>query len=170
MNRLENILSDVHSIDQNLDYLIEIIPEIKYMIGFDQMHPHHHLDLWNHTKLAIRIASDDFEVKLALLLHDIGKPFSYTEKDGIRHYKNHGEISSKISIKILERLNYNKDFIDEVCYLIRNHDNPITKEDIEANYELELKRLEIQKCDSLAHNPLYLDKRIKYLEKTKKLF
>ena len=170
MNRLEEILSDVNNIDQNLDYLIEIIPEIKYMIGFDQKHPHHHLDVWNHTKLALSLSQDVFEIRLSLLLHDIGKPFSYQEKDGIRHFKNHGEVSAKMSREILERLNYDKDFIDEVCYLIRNHDFPINELDINNNYELELKRLEIQRCDALAHNPDYLDKRIKYLEKVKKLF
>lgn len=34
----------VSSINENLDYLLEIIPEIKPMIGFEHKHPHHHPD------------------------------------------------------------------------------------------------------------------------------
>ena len=42
--------------------------------------------------------------------------------------------------------------------------------DVKKDYELEYKRYEIQKCDALAHNPGKLDKRIKYLYKSKKMF
>ena len=67
------LLSDdvVKSIKENLKYLEEIIPEIKCMYGFEQHHPHHHLDVWNHTLLALSLSKKDFDVRLCLLLHDI---------------------------------------------------------------------------------------------------
>lgn len=168
--KLEEILKDIDNIDNNLESLLEIIPEIKYMINFDQKHPHHHLDVWEHTKLALSLSRDDFTIRLTLLLHDIGKPFSYQEVNNIRHFKNHPIKSEKMSREILKRLNYNDKFIEEICYLIKYHDTPINQIDINTNYDLELKRYEVQKCDALAHNPEYLDKRINYLNKTKKLF
>lgn len=48
MTKLEKILlSDniIESINNNICYLLEIIPEINSMINFPQNHPHHHLDV-----------------------------------------------------------------------------------------------------------------------------
>lgn len=166
--KLENILTGddvVKSINYNLDYLISIIPEIKDMIGFEHKHPHHHLDVWNHTLLALSLSQNIFEVRLALLLHDIGKPHCFTEGK-VRHFKGHPEVSSIIGKNILLRLGYNDDFISEICYLIKFHDTPIVQEDIDNNYELSYKRFLIQKCDAFAHNPKKIEKRKNYIEKT----
>lgn len=157
----------VDSIKNNLEYILTIIPEIKNMINFDHKHPHHHLDVFNHTLLALSLSENDFEIRLCLLLHDIGKPFSYQEDGNIRHYYNHAIVSSKMSKDILKRLNYEDEFIDEVCYLIRYHDTPIKKEEILDNFELQEKRYKIQTCDALAHNPQKLEKRQQYLDKIK---
>ena len=54
------------------------------MIGFEHKHPHHHLDVWNHTLLALSYSPKDFDIRLVLLLHDIGKPHSYQDEE-IRH-------------------------------------------------------------------------------------
>ena len=153
----------VSSIRNQIDELITIIPEIKYMIGFSHKHPHHHLDVFEHTLLALSFTDYDFEERLCLLLHDIGKPFSYQE-GVVRHFKGHPEVSSQMSKVILTRLGYNLKFIEELCYLIKYHDTPITKEDIENNYDLAYKRFKIQVCDALAHNPLKLEKRVAYLK------
>ena len=171
MNLKEILTNDdvVSSIKNNLDYILDIIPEIKYMINFSHKNPHHHLDVFNHTLYALSLSENDFEIRLCLLLHDIGKPFSYQEDGNIRHYFNHPIISSIMSEKILKRLNYDDEFINEVCYLIRYHDTPIKKEEIKNNFKLQEKRYKIQTCDALAHHPLKLEKRKKYLEKTKEL-
>jgi len=153
----------VSSIRNNLDELISVIPEIKYMIGFPHNHPHHHLDVFEHTLLAISFADFDFTERLCLLLHDIGKPFSYQE-GVVRHFKGHPYVSAKMSDIILNRLCFSKDFIEEVCYLIKYHDTPITDFDIEENFDLTYKRFKIQMCDAYAHNPLKLEKRIAYLK------
>ena len=162
------LLSDnvVESISENIDYLLQIIPEIKYMIGFEHKHPHHHLDVWNHTLLALSLSENDFDIRLCLLLHDIGKPFSYQDKE-IRHFKNHPMVSAKMSEEILYRLGYDEEYIKLICYLIAKHDTLISSKQIENNYELCLKLYEIQRCDALAHHPDKLEKRIKYLSKTK---
>ena len=153
----------VLSIRKNINTLIEIIPEIKNIIGFQHNHPHHHLDVYEHTLLALSLSEYYFEERFCLLLHDIGKPFSYQEGE-VRHFKGHPEVSSKMSYNILTRLGYKEDFINEVCYLIKNHDTKITNDDINNNYDLTVKRYNIQKCDALAHNPEKLEKRINYLK------
>lgn len=167
---LENILLNddiVKSINENLDYLLELIPEIKNMIGFEHKHPHHHLDVWNHTLLALFLSNKDFDVRLSLLLHDIGKPFSYQEGK-VRHFKNHNIVSANMSKEILNRLGYDKNYIDYICYLIKYHDTKISDKQITQNYDLCLKLYEIQKCDALAHHPDKLEKRKEYLNEIEK--
>ena len=105
---LEDILNKnniLESIYNNLDELFILIPELRNMIGFEHKHPHHHLDVWNHTLYALSLAPMDFEVRLALLLHDIGKPHCYIEGE-IRKFTNHSFISKEITRNILERLHY----------------------------------------------------------------
>lgn len=151
----------------NMDYLLSIIPELKYTIGFDQKNPHHHLDVWGHTIYALSLSKKDFDIRLCLLLHDIGKPFSFQDEK-IRHFYNHPLVSSNMSRIILSRLNYDQEYIDYICNLIRYHDTFIKDEQINNNYDFYKKLYEIQKCDAYAHNPDKLEKRIKYLETTKK--
>lgn len=164
MNLQEILLSDdvVESINKNMDYLLQIIPEIKYSIGFEQNHPHHHLDVWSHTLLALSLSKKDFDIRLCLLLHDIGKPFSYQDEE-IRHFRNHAKVSSDMSKEILQRLGYDENYINYICYLIENHDTKIADKQIKNNYEACLKLYEIQKCDALAHHPDKLEKRKIYL-------
>ena len=162
---LKNILMQedvVTSVNDNLDELINVIPEIKDMIGFDHKHPHHHLDVFNHTLLALSRAPLNFEIRLVLLLHDIGKPHSYQEGE-IRHFKNHPLVSSKIAYNILKRLQFEDSEIEEMCYLIGNHDSILTSDEMNDNKELSKKRFEIQLCDALAHHPDKLERRIRYL-------
>ena len=103
-NTLYNILmcdDVVKNIRQNLQNLIVIIPEIADMIGFDHNHPHHHLDVWEHTLYALSLSPNNFDIRLALLLHDIGKPHSFQD-DEVRHFKGHPELSAQITKYILK--------------------------------------------------------------------
>ena len=154
------------SIENNLDYLLRLIPEIGNMIGFEHKNPHHHLDVWNHTLYALSLSEKDFDIRLSLLLHDIGKPFSFQDGE-VRHFKNHQLVSSIMAKEILIRLGYSDEYVSKICYLIRYHDEPIRNSQIELDYELSLKLYKIQYCDAMAHNPDKLEKRKEYLEKTK---
>lgn len=47
MNLYDILMSDniVLEINNNLEYILNLIPKIKTMIGFDHKHPHHHLEM-----------------------------------------------------------------------------------------------------------------------------
>ncbi len=168
---IEEILTQedvVSSINNNLDYLVKEIPELKNTFNFPHNHPHHHLDVWKHTMLALAHSKNDFSIRMALLLHDIGKPFSYQDEE-VRHFHGHADVSAEMAKDILERLGYDRQFINEVVHLIKLHDTEITKEDIEYYPELTIKRLHVQECDSKAHHPDYQQKRLDYIEEIKKL-
>ena len=154
------------SIDKNIDFLIETIPEIKNMIGFEHRHPHHIYDVWNHTKVAMKNSNPDLEIRMALLFHDIGKPFSYQDEE-VRHFHGHPEVSNKMTEKILKRLNYDDEFIKRICYLVQFHDTIIDMNEIDIKGALVLKRLEVQYADAKAHNPTKVQKRIDILDRIK---
>lgn len=160
----ENIEEEIRS---NEDYIFMLIPELKSEVVFDQKHPHHSFDVWNHTIEALKHIEPNFELRLIVLLHDIGKPFSYRDgEDGVRHFKGHPKKSKEIAEKILIRLNIEPK--EEILYIIENHDTPIDTNNIK-NRELEIKRLKVQYADAYAHAPSTIQKRILRLDAIKEL-
>lgn len=57
----------VGNIRENMKHLTTIIPEICDMIGFEHNHPHHHLDVWEHTLYALSLSPNNFGIRLVLL-------------------------------------------------------------------------------------------------------
>lgn len=170
---LKNILcaKDVQiNINNNIDDLLLIIPEIKDMIGFEHKHPHHHLNVWEHTLFALSLSPNNFDIRLSLLLHDIGKPHSFQNNGEFRHFKGHALMSKNIAKNILNRLNYKKEYIDYICQIIEQHDTPLNLEKIKQNPQFCKILFKVQKCDALAHNPAYNAKRLEYIKNTKQLF
>lgn len=162
----ENVVQKIRG---NMFALCLVMPEISDMIGFEHKHPHHHLDVWEHTLYALSVSDDDFDVRLALLLHDIGKPHSFQEGD-VRHFKGHPDMSAKISAQILKRLGYSKKYSNYICEIIKKHDTPLTEEDIFSDPKTAKTIFEVQKCDALAHNPEKNQNRLKYIESIENVF
>lgn len=159
----------VKAIRENLNDIIKQIPEIEYMIGFDHKHPHHHLDVWEHTLMALSLSPNDLDIRIALLLHDIGKPHSFIEGE-VRHYNHHAEVSADMAEQILDRLGFDDDYIAMICKMIKFHDTPLTEQDIIQNYGFCEKLFKVQTCDALSHNPQKNTKRLAYIEKMKNIF
>ncbi|MHC1721696.1 MAG: CCA tRNA nucleotidyltransferase [Aminipila sp.] len=110
------------------DILAVIIPEIEPMIGFQQNNPHHRYDVWEHTITAVENSKSEPIVRLAVLLHDIGKPECFTcDRQGIGHFYSHGEFGAKIAEKILKMLKFDNQTISNVCQLIKYHDADISE-------------------------------------------
>lgn len=163
---LENLLlSRYLRIDANKEKIFKIIPELRAEDGFDQKHPHHCYDVWGHTMEALKRSKPDLQIRISLLLHDIGKPYSYQEEGDIRHFKGHPQKSAEISKQILQRLGYSDKEVEDICYLIKNHDTLIDVNKInENNLKLVKKLLYIQYCDAYAHAPNFINRRIEKLD------
>lgn len=93
-------------------------------------------------------------IERTLLLHDIGKPYSYQEENNIRHFKGHADKSAEIAEIVLKRLKYDDEQINSICWLIQNHSTIIeTKLINKENIGRMKKLLNIQYCDCKAYNP-----------------
>ncbi|WP_338626988.1 CCA tRNA nucleotidyltransferase [Clostridium baratii] len=101
-----------------------VIPEIVPLIGFDQKNIHHFEDVFNHTLSVIEKCPEDLNIRLAALLHDIGKPdVFFIDDKGNGRFFGHNTKSEKIARDILNRLRFDNKTIKSVCILVREHMN-----------------------------------------------
>lgn len=108
------------------DVLAVIIPEFRPCIGFDQNNKYHQYTVYDHMMYAVSYCkSDDLSVRLALFLHDIGKPFCYSEDENGGHFHGHAVPSHDIAKEVLERLKFDTKTKNEVLELILFHDSVI---------------------------------------------
>lgn len=170
---LENYLMSefdlgVNQLERYQNNLFAIIPELRAEEGFEHMHPHHAYDVWKHTLIALEKSKPDLQIRLALLLHDIGKPYCYQQDGHIRHFRGHPKKSAEMTETILTRLGYATKEIEEIGYLVENHDTIININKVnQDNRDLIEKQLHMQYCDAYAHHPAHIEKRIKKLDEIK---
>lgn len=88
------------------DVIGAMLPELKPCIGFEHKSFYHKHNVYEHLLAVVDgCHTDDFCVKMAALLHDIGKPHVYTTDDeGHRHYRGHAAESVRIAKPLLTRL------------------------------------------------------------------
>ena len=144
-----------------VDIVAALIPEIEPSIGFCQNNYHHIYDVWEHTVHGIAAVEPELVLRLVMLLHDLGKPQSYTEDaEGIGHFYGHPMISTGIAGGVLLRLRYDRSLIRQVCTLVEYHDSHLFP--TENSVRRWLKRLgeenlrlliRVKRADNLAQSP-----------------
>ena len=78
------------------------LPEITPMVGLEQHSPYHIYDVWEHTLHAISAIEPKLELRLAVLLHDIGKPQCFSmDAKGVGHFYGHQNLGADIAKTIL---------------------------------------------------------------------
>lgn len=99
-----------------------ILPELMICVGFDQKNYHHDKDVFNHILAVLDNTPAKLEIRLAALLHDIGKPQCFTiDEKSIGHFYGHHKKSADISRRILKRLKFDNKTIDAVSLLVYEH-------------------------------------------------
>ncbi len=113
------------------DIFLEIIPELSLIENFNQNDPHHIYDALEHTLVSVKMIEPRLDLRLAMLFHDISKPFTYSKKsDGTALYKDHGKKSADMARDIMNRLKFNKKLIQKVTKLIEYHDYDLPDNDM----------------------------------------
>ena len=141
------------------DVISTIIPEMEPCIGFNQNNHYHQYTVYHHIAQAVaNYKGIDTVVKMALLLHDIGKPCCYTEDEKGGHFYGHGVFSHDIAEKVLSRLRFDNKTKSDILELVLYHDATIEPTQRMARRWLnkigtvQLARLlEIKKADIMAH-------------------
>lgn len=104
------------------------IPGFKEMKDFNQNNPWHKYDLLEHTINSVYNIEPNINLRLTMLLHDIGKTKTKTtDENGISHFYNHQLVSFDIATNVLNNLKVDNKLKDEVLTLIRLHDIKINE-------------------------------------------
>ena len=94
------------------------------MMETDQRSIHHCYTVGEHTLRTLREVPADKQLRLAMLLHDVAKPCcKTTDENGQNHFKGHPQEGEKLAGEILRRLKFDNDTREQVCRLIRFHDD-----------------------------------------------
>ena len=110
--------------------IFDFIPELEKSKGFNQNNPWHVYDVYEHILHVVDNVDDMFELRLAALFHDIGKPYVYKEDaNGIGHFYNHWLVSEEIFSKFATRESMNEKTIKRISKLIFYHDKSLNKLD-----------------------------------------
>ncbi len=102
-----------------------IIPELEKTISIEQKGAHIY-DVWEHLLRSLQYSADKnlaLEIRLAALLHDIGKPKSRRAGENGEKWTFYGHevVSTRMSEKILTDLKFSKKVIEKTVKLIRWH-------------------------------------------------
>jgi putative nucleotidyltransferase with HDIG domain len=110
---------------QKLGLLKYIIPELEEGIGCAQNQAHS-FDVFEHLLRSVQHAADKnwtLDVRLAALLHDVGKPATRAWSDEKKDWTFYGHdvVSARMAKKILTNLHFPKETIEKVATLVRTH-------------------------------------------------
>lgn len=154
-----------------------VIPELLKMKGFEQHNPHHVYDVLKHTCVALKGASKELIIRLAVLFHDIGKPDSFSlDEKGKGHFYGHATKSVDITKEIFNRLNIDNNTKNQVLMLIKYHDLDLqaTEKYIRklcyklGDLQMVKKLVLVQRADNFGQAPLH-NERIEKFDKIDKI-
>ncbi len=110
---------------RNSNILKYIMPELLEGENISQARPgrHHTTDVFTHNVLSLKFCpSSDPIVRLATLLHDVGKPKVVSkDKNGLVIFHNHEIAGAQIAYEICQRLHFSKKEREKITKLIRWH-------------------------------------------------
>lgn len=121
-----------------------VLPEFDAMCEMPQNHPAHYTNVGLHTLDTVKsvkrmseyggeagFSAEQFRyLRLAALLHDVGKPTCHSvDEKGISHFYGHGEAGAELAKKVLRRLKADNATIDTVSRLVKWHDYKLVPED-----------------------------------------
>ena len=166
---LTGILCGTHAAEVLLSYpdvLGVFMPEILPSVGFEQRSVYHCYDVWEHTARAVAAARPDPVLRWTLLLHDLGKPATFTlDEQGRGHFYGHWRESVPLGAAILDRLRMDNRSKHTILTLVERHDAPLVLSEKSvrrslSRYGEETLRLllEVKRADNLAQAEAYRDR------------
>ena len=159
----------------NAAEVCEAVPEALAMVGFDQCNPHHPYDVWVHTAHCVAYSPADPILRLALLMHDIGKPGTfYRTEDEVGHFNRHEKRGEEITRERLCALGFDRETIETVAVAVRRHDKGITETELshwleELGMEQLKLLLDVKEADARAHDEKYKKVQLKRLAALRRL-
>lgn len=101
---------------------VQIFPELAPAVGFDQRSPYHCFDVYTHCVRAMGAVPPRLTLRLAALLHDIGKPAVFApDGQGVGHFPGHAKAGAELAGAALRRLRLDGASRERTVALIARH-------------------------------------------------
>lgn len=121
---------------RNAGLLSLFLPELEKCFGVEQKSPkrHHLYDVGTHLLISLKnCPSKDPMVRLATLLHDVGKPPTASKtEEGVITFYNHEIIGASIVRNIADRLHFSKKDKEKILKLVRFHQFTVDERQTDA--------------------------------------
>lgn len=107
----------------NTGLMAEVLPEVAALKGCEQNPTHHpEGDVWEHTVIVMeQLAEEHALLKLAAMLHDIGKVPCFKIEDGKIKSHGHDKVGAEMADTIMRRLKFSNEEREHVVALVRDH-------------------------------------------------
>ena len=124
-----------------------IMPEFDVMMATPQRNPYHCYTVGMHTIKALENIKSKKILRLAILFHDMGKPYTHAvTEEGTDIFWNHSKKSMEMAKCVLKRLKFDNETTADVIKLIQYHD-----------YHFTMEKKSVRKAMSLVGERLFLD-------------
>ncbi len=139
---------------EEVNLLQYVMPEMREGIGVEQA-KHHTFTVWEHGLRSLEYAVErDFSlaVRMAALLHDVGKPRTKAGEGEEATFYNHEVVGARMTRKMLERLRFPRQFVLDVSHLVRHHLFYYNVGEVsEAGVRRLVRRVGVEYLDDLLH-------------------
>lgn len=155
-----------------------ILPEFDAMMTCTQENIHHMYTVGEHTIQALKKIENCKVLRLAVLLHDVGKvETKIIDEEGVAHFYGHAAKSAEIARSILRRLKFDNDTIGKVKKLIELHDHrpdlkksSVRKLAVKSGTDLFEDLIKVKKADTLAQSEYKREEKLIYLDSILQLY
>lgn len=158
-----------------------VLPEFDATIGCPQNGKWHRMDVADHILATVAgVPKDDFVLRWAALLHDVGKPLCLsTDANGHNHFYGHPEQSAKLAEGICARLRFDGKSTEAIVRLCATHDRlGFSKDAGDKAYRRAIKDVgpdlfddwvRLVQADMMAHSPRAMADGLRILGKVKEV-
>ena len=149
--------------------------ELQIALRTEQNNPHHNATVGLHTLRVAEKVGDDEILKVAALLHDLGKVDTKETVNGIDRFHGHAKRSAEIAERLLSDVD--AETRQRIVTLVRMHDDSLPTEKsirkalrkLNNNVEDLHRLLTLRKADILSQSELDRDEKLSALENTRQI-
>lgn len=154
-----------------------ILPQFDVLMNTPQNNPHHIYNVGDHTLSVMENIPADKKLRLAALLHDMGKPETRsTDENGVDHFLDHHIKGAEFAEKWMREMRFDNNMIKDVSTLILYHDFLFSKDESGVRHAINKvgslfpDLLLLLRADTLAKSADYTERRMKKIDHIEDLY
>lgn len=168
---------NVFMLKKSMPLLREIFPQLARCFDTEQNNVHHVYNVGDHILKSVSCTPKEVALRWAMLMHDMGKPFTRTTDVDGDHFKGHEEMSLNIAERIFDKLKFSNAEKALIRTMIKYHDYRFTDDKVVIKKLLAAmgrdyfaKLLSVQRADAMAQSEKTLPDKLSNLDNIRNTF